>query len=432
MIGPLYRCVASVAAPALRAWLTGRQQRGKEDPARVAERMGVAGLPRPPGGLVWLHAASVGESLSILPLVARLHAQWPDVTLLFTSGTVTSARLLAERLPPGCIHQYAPIDVPAWVERFLDHWRPGAVIWVESEFWPNTLAALRTRRIPVALVNARLSPRSFARWRAMASLVRPPLDLFEPCLAQDETIAARLTALGARHVRCLGNLKFDAEPLPVDETKLEALRAAIGERPVWLAASLHPAEVPAVAAAHRTLAAEHPGLLTLVVPRHPDRGGEIADGFGAAGLTASQRTAGTAPGTSDVYVADTLGELGLFYRAARVVLIGGSLIPHGGQNPLEAARLGCALVLGPQMFNFPEITTALLAAGGAEQIAAEGDLAPTVDRLLRAPHLRDSRAAAARAVAESGRGAVDRVAAALAPLITPLAAASPEPTRARA
>jgi 3-deoxy-D-manno-octulosonic-acid transferase len=431
VIEALYRGLATAAAPGLRAWLANRQKRGKEDPARLGERMGLAGKPRPPGGLVWLHAASVGESLSALPLVARLRAQWPDVTLLFTTGTVTSAQLLAERLPPGCIHQYAPVDVPAWVERFLDHWRPGAVIWVESEFWPNTLAALRARRIPVALVNARLSPRSFARWNAVAPLIRPPLDLFEPCLAQDETIAARLTALGARHVRCLGNLKFDAEKLPVDEAAFAVLHGAIAGRPVWLAASLHPAETPAVAAAHRKIAAGHPGLLTLVVPRHPHRGAEIAAGFSASSLTTAQRSAGAAPGTTDVYIADTLGELGLFYRAASIVLVGGSLIPHGGQNPLEAARFGCALVLGPHMFNFPEITAALLAAGGAEQIADPDALGPAIESLVQNPRRSESLGAAARAVADSDRGAVERVANALAPLIAPLAA-TPEPSRARA
>lgn len=431
MIEGLYRCAAGAAAPALRLWLGTRQQRGKEDQIRLGERQGIAGQARPPGGLVWLHAASVGEALSVLPLVAQLRAQWPDVALLFTSGTVTSAQLLAERLPPGCIHQYAPLDVPAWVGRFLDHWRPGAVLWVESELWPNTLATLRARRIPVALVNARMSPRSFARWQSVASLIRPPLDLFEPCLAQDETIATRLTALGARNVRCLGNLKFDAEPLPADGAALADLQAAISGRPVWLAASLHLAESPAVAEAHRTLASRHPGLLTMVVPRHPAKGDEMAAAFAASGLTTAQRSRGMLPGSSDVYIADTLGELGLFYRVARVVLIGGSLIPHGGQNPLEAARLGGALILGPHMFNFPEITAALLAADGADQITNGPALGSAIDRLLGDAALMTRRGAAARGVAESGRGAVERVAAALAPLLAPLSS-TPEAARARA
>jgi len=431
MIGALYRSLASAGAPALRLWLVARQRRGKEDEARLGERQGIASQPRPPGGLAWIHAASVGESLSVLPLVARLREQWPDVTLLFTSGTVTSAQLLGERLPPGCLHQYAPLDVPGWVERFLDHWQPGAVLWVESEFWPNTLAALRARRIPVALVNARMSPRSFARWQKATPLIRPPLDLFEPCLAQDETIAARLTALGARQVRCLGNLKFDAEPLPADGAALANLQAAIAGRPVWLAASLHPAEVPIVAEAHRIVASHHPGLLTLVVPRHPAKGGEMAGMFAANGLSVAQRSSGALPGGSDVYIADTLGELGLFYRAAQVVLIGGALIPHGGQNPLEAARLGCALVLGPHMFNFPEITAALLASDGAERVEDAPQLGAAIARLLADPSLAGQRGSAARGVAESGRGAVERVAAALAPLFAPLSTAS-EAARARA
>ena len=431
MMESLYRGLAGAAAPALRSWLVRRQRQGKEDPARLGERQGIPGAKRPAGALVWLHAASVGEALSVLPLVARLRAHWPDVTLLFTSGTVTSAQLLAERLPPGCLHQYAPLDVPAWVEHFLDHWRPGAVIWVESEFWPNTLAALRQRRIPAALVNARLSPRSFTRWKRVAAVIRPPLDLFEPCLAQDETIARRLSALGARHVRCLGNLKFDAEPLPADEPALAAVRAAIGDRPVWLAASLHPAEVGAVAETQRSLATRHPGLLTLVVPRHPARGGEIAAAFAGSGLTVAQRSAGAAPDSADVYIADTLGELGLFYRVARIVFIGGSLIPHGGQNPLEAARLGCAVIVGPHMFNFPEITPALLAAGAAEQVADGPTLTPAVDRLLADPGLVGHRGAAAHELAGSARGAVERVASALGPLMAPLGTA-PESARARA
>lgn len=431
MIETLYRGLAGVAAPALRLWLARRRRQGKEDADQLEERLGIAGRARPSGGLVWMHAASVGKSLSVLPLTARLRQQWPEVTLLFTSGTVTSAQLLAERLPAGCIHQYSPLDVPGWVERFLDHWRPGAVLWVESEFWPNTLAILRQRRIPAALVNARMSPRSFIRWRQVSSLIRPPLDLFDPCLAQDETIAARLSALGARHVRCLGNLKFDAEPLPAAGPALVDVQAALRNRPTWLAASLHPAEVPAVADAHRALAARHHGVVTIVVPRHPAKGGEMAEAFIGRGLTVAQRSHGMMPGSADIYIADTLGELGLFYRVARAVLIGGSLIPHGGQNPLEAARLGCALVLGPHMFNFPEMTPALLAAGGAEQITEGAALSSAIDRLLTDDDLAKRRGVAARRLAESDRGAVERVASALDPLIAPLSTA-PEPDRARA
>jgi 3-deoxy-D-manno-octulosonic-acid transferase len=432
VIEPLYRGLAAAAAPLLATWLHLRQRQGKEDAARLGEREGIAGRPRPPGPLVWLHAASVGESLSVLPLVGVLRARWPEVTILFTSGTVTSAHLLAERLPAGCLHQYMPLDVPAWMERFLDRWQPGAVVWVESEFWPNAIAAIRKRGVPLALVNARMSPRSFRRWRFAAPLLRPPLDAFDPCLAQDETIAQRLSRLGARHVRCLGNLKFDAAALPVSDGELQRLRAAVGARPVWLAASIQPDETAAVTAAHRSLASRRPDLLTLIVPRHPQRGAEMAEICRAAGLAPALRSAGAAPSAATaVYIADTLGELGLFYRLARIVFIGGSLVPHGGQNPLEAARLGCAIVFGPQMFNFPEFAPALLSAQAAEQVVDATSLAPAIGRLLDDPALVGARAAAARGVAEHGRGTVERVADALAPLFQPLVA-SAEASRARA
>jgi 3-deoxy-D-manno-octulosonic-acid transferase len=432
VIEPLYRALTSAAAPWIRRWLQHRAQLGKEDPARLGERQGIAGCARPAGPLVWVHAASVGEAMSVLPLVRRLRERWPAVGILFTSGTVTSARLLAERLPAGCFHQFAPLDVPAWIARFLDFWEPEAVLWVESEFWPNTIAEIRRRGIALALINARLSPRSFTRWRLAGPLLRPPLDAFAPCLAQDETIAARLATLGARHVQSLGNLKFDAAPLPADEAELARLRAATRDRPLWLAASLHPGEAAAIAAAHRVLTATHPGLLTVVVPRHPPRAGDIAATFRAAGLTTAQRSSGAAPnGEIQVYVADTMGELGLFFRLCRIVVMGGSLVPHGGQNALEAARLDTAIILGPHMHNFPEVTAALLAAGGAEQIESASQLAPAVARLLADPALVIARAEAARRVADSGHGTVERVAAALAPLFDPLTE-RPEPEDRRA
>ena len=421
MIASLYRGLTQAATPLLSIWLERRERQGKEDAARLDERRGIAGRERPDGPLVWVHAASVGEAMSVLPLVARLRQRWPAVTVLFTSGTVTSAKLLADRLPAGCIHQYAPLDAPAWIGRFLDHWRPDGVLWVESEFWPNTIAELRRRRVPLALINARLSPRSFERWRAVRTLVRPPLEAFDPCLAQDETTAARLTALGAINVRCLGNLKFDAEPLPADDAELAKLRTAIGSRPVWLAGSVHPGEAEAVAAAHNRLAPAHPRLLTVVVPRHPARGADMAAVFRDARLRAGLRSTGAVPDTdTDVYVADTLGELGVFYRLGRIAFVGGSLVPHGGQNPLEPARLGCAVVLGPAMFNFAEATAALIAGGGAEQVTDAAGLAAAVATLLDDPAAVAARADAAKRVADAGRGTVDRVVAALSPMFEPL------------
>jgi 3-deoxy-D-manno-octulosonic-acid transferase len=417
MIEPLYRGLTRAAAPALLLWLKRRERQGKEEAARLDERRGIPGRTRPDGRLVWLHAASVGEAVSVLPLIERLRIRWPEVTILVTTGTVTSAQILAGRLPSGCIHQYVPLDVPGWIGHFLDHWRPGAVLWVESELWPNTIAEIRRRQVPLALINARLSPRSFARWRAVAPLLRAPLDAFEFCLAQDEATASRLSALGARSVQCLGNLKFDAEPLPADEAELAALRTALHGRPLWCAASTQPGEAEAVLAAHRRLAAQHEGLLTIIVPRHATRGRDIAELCRAADIRAVQRSLGAKPASDvDVYIADTMGELGLFYRLARIAFIGGSLVPHGGQNVLEAARLDTALVFGPHMHNFPEVSAALIDAGGAEQVADGEALAAAVERLLTDAKATAARAAAARRVADTGRGTVARVADALAPL----------------
>ena len=434
MIEPLYRGLTRAAAPALALWLRRRERHGKEEAARLDERRGVAGQVRPAGPLVWLHAASVGEAVSVLPLIAHLRRRWPEVTILFTTGTVTSAQLLAGRLPDGCIHQYVPLDVPDWVARFLDHWQPGGVLWVESELWPNTLSEIRRRHLPLTLINARLSARSFARWRAVAPLLRaPPLRAFDLCLAQDDATAARLKALGAPSVQCLGNLKFDAEPLGADAAELSALRQAIGGRPVWLAASIQPGETDAILAAHKVAAAHQPRLLTLIVPRHAGRGRDIAAACRAAGLRAVQRSAVRAPGPdTDVYVADTMGELGVFYRLSPVAFIGGSLVPHGGQNALEAARLGSAIVFGPHLHNFSEVTAALIEAGGAEQVDGAAALAAAIGRLLADPAAAAARAAAARRVAETGHGTVERVGDALAPLFDPLVAlVAPERRHAR-
>ncbi len=370
LAGRLWHWGATAAAPLLPLHLRRRAARGKEIPERLAERRG-EGATRPPGRLLWLHAASVGETLSILPVLQALAERAPDLTLLLTTGTVTSARLLGRRLDPALagrvIHRFVPLDVPGWVARFLDDWRPDAAAFVESELWPNLVAAARGRGIPLALVNARLSLRSARRWRLLPGLAREMAAGFTLVLAQSEADAARLRGIGATGARCLGNLKDAAPPLPADPAALRQLRQAVGERPVFLAASTHPGEEALVVAAHAALTARHPGLLTVIVPRHPDRGPAVA--AEAAGHAVARRAAGEMPGPGTaIYVADTLGELGLFYRLAQVCLVGGSLVPHGGQNPLEPARLGCPILLGPHTWNFAEPVARLLAAGGARLV----------------------------------------------------------------
>lgn len=366
-------------APLLPLWLARRVRRGKEIADRLPERQG-HGAARPPGRLVWLHAASVGESLSLLPLLAALAREAPDLEFLVTTGTVTSAALLAERLPPGLAgrvrHRFVPLDVPGWVARFLDGWRPDAAIFVESELWPNLIAAAAARGIPLGLVNARLSPRAAAAWARFPGFSARILGAFRLVAAQTEADAARLRGVGAARVQAWGNLKAAAEPLPADPATLARLRAALAGRAVFLAASTHPGEEAAILA---TLPARVPGLLTILVPRHPDRGAAVAALAGGA----PRRSLGALPGPGDaVWVADTLGELGLWYRLAGAAFVGGSLVPLGGHNPLEPALLGCPVLFGPHMGNFAEAAALLLAAGGAVQVADAVALAPAVAAVL--------------------------------------------------
>ncbi len=417
MIFGLYRALTILGGPLIGHYLRRRLKRGKEDPVRFAERLGRPGLPRPAGPLVWLHAASVGESLSLLPLVERLV---PRMAVLVTTGTVTSAKLMAERLPPGAVHQYIPVDRPGFVRAFLDHWRPDLVLWAESDFWPNLLDGIRRRAIPLVLIQGRISPKSFAGWQRARGFIRHLLSGFSLCLGQTPGDAQRLAALGAPRTECVGNLKMAVPPLPCVEAELDRLRAAIGSRPLWLAASTHPGEEALIARVHGLLRDRFPGLLTLIVPRHPQRGPEIA-----AELGANLRSAG---GTLDceLYVADTMGELGLFYRLAPIVFVGKSIAAGsggrgsaatGGQNPFEPARLGAAVLFGPSMDNFPEMAPSMVDAGAAEQVADEAGLAEAVGRLLADPALLAARRRAALAWADSEAGVLDALMDVLAPFL---------------
>lgn len=415
----LYRGAAAAAGPIVRRHLRRRLRAGKEDPARLGERFGRPSAPRPDGALVWIHAASVGEAVSVLPLVDRLRGR-AGLGLLMTTSTVTSARLLADRLPAEAVHQFAPIDRPGWVRAFLDHWRPGLALRVESELWPATLGALSARGIPAVLVNARLSPRSFRGWRCFPPAGRALLGAFALCLARSEADAARLRALGARKVRCLGDLKEAAPALPADAAALAALRRQAAGRRVWLAASTHPGEEEAAAQAHAAVRRAVPDALLVVVPRHPERGPGVARALAASGRDVRLKSRGDRAG-GEVYVADGLGELGLYFRLAEIVFMGGSLVARGGQNPLEPARLGCAILHGPHMENFAETAAAL--AGAARVVAGPDALAAALAELFADDALRARLAARAAAVAErGGRGVLDRVADALAPFVDDLVA----------
>jgi 3-deoxy-D-manno-octulosonic-acid transferase len=415
----LYRGAGRLLAPLARVYVRRRASQGKEDPDRLDERFGHASAPRPPGKLIWCHAASVGEALSLLPLLHRLLTERPAFNAVLTTGTTTSAEVVTPRLPPRARHQYAPIDVPAAVERFLGHWRPDAVLLAESEFWPGMITAVAARGTPLVLVNGRVSAQSHARWRRARPLIAGLLDCFSLCLAQSQADAGNLTDLGARTVRAVGNLKFAAPPLDAESDALAALQAQIGQRPRWLAASVHPGEDDIALAVHRRLKARHARLLTVIAPRHARRGLDMAERFRSEGHVVGLRSAGEAPGdATEIYVADTMGEMGLWFRLASVAFIGGSLVPHGGQNPLEAARLDCAILYGPHMHNFAEVVTALEQSGGGRRVADGQQLAGEVERLLfDDPAARTRMAAAAAAMATEAGGVLDRVIGEIAPLL---------------
>jgi len=414
MFLPVYRVAAQSLAPFSSLFLRRRAQRGKEDSLRLDERRGQPGLQRPAGRLAWLHGASVGEGLALLPLVDRLIDKGFNV--LVTTGTVTSARILAQRLPSGAFHQYAPLDAPGFIKTFLDHWRPDLFLLAESELWPNMICAVHARGIPIASVNARLSLRSFNRWRMAPGFIGALLSRIDICLAQSEDDAARLLQLGAPRVHAAGNLKYDVEAPPADPARLDALVKAIGPRPVWVAASTHAGEEALALLAHKTLARQFPHLLTVLAPRHVERGDEIAVLAREAGLETAQRARGEAPTrATEVYVADTMGELGLFYRLASVIFVGKSLAGRGGQNPIEPAKLGSAILHGPHVGNFVDVYAALDQGGGAFVVNDADELARRLAFLFDNPTLLRQAADLSRASVAALGGASDRVMRAIEP-----------------
>jgi 3-deoxy-D-manno-octulosonic-acid transferase len=378
-----YRALTRYAAPVAPLLLAWRTRIGKEEPARRPERYGEASVPRPSGFLVWFHAASVGEANAVLPVIDAIAAEHPEIGLLLTTGTVTSAKLARARLPKGAVHQYVPLDNQDYVRRFLKHWQPDLAVFVESEIWPNLVLETNALDVPLVLVNGRMSFRSFRRWRNRPGLSRPLFSAFGLVLAQNDRFAQRFTALGTPRTVAVGNLKADAPPPPVDLAGHKKLAAALAGRTVWLAASTHPGEDDIAAVAHLAMKKARPDLLTVIVPRHPERGPFIARLLEGANLKVALRSEGKLPEAgTDIYIADTIGELGLFYNLVPVALIGGSLVPHGGQNPVEAIKLGAAVVTGPHWRNFADAYEELLASGGAVQVSDAQSLATTALLLL--------------------------------------------------
>ncbi|MCX7338645.1 MAG: 3-deoxy-D-manno-octulosonic acid transferase [Alphaproteobacteria bacterium] len=374
---------SNLISPLIKLLIQRRLSKGLEEADRLSERYGQSSFQRPPGKVVWIHAASVGEVMSIVPFVERYTQEFPDHSILLTTTTVTGRMIAQQRLAGACIHQYAPFDVGAWVTCFLNHWTPCLCVLVESELWPNIIQQVHHRQIPLVLLNARLSDRSYRRWKKVKFAVRFMLSRFSVCLAQSPSVAERLIVLGAKNVQTIPNLKFSTQQLPVVEKEHQEWVAKLGGRPLWVAASTHEGEDAMVLLAHARLKQEFPNLLTIIIPRHPARAEGVKklclnNGYGA--MCKSENSIGL---PCEILIVDSIGELGLFFSLAKIVLMGGSFVPVGGHNPIEPALLGCAVIWGPHMHNFKDVCCVL----GESCIAVtdQDAIVPIVTDLLQNP-----------------------------------------------
>ncbi len=417
----VYRVGSIAFMPLAPLFLRWRQTQGLEDRARLKERFGQTRHVRLHGPLAWLHGASLGESQALLPLVEKLAAR--GINILVSTGTVTSAAVLAPRLPPRAVHQFIPLDVPNFVRAFLDHWRPDLVFIAESEIWPNMFLETHRRGLPLILVNARMSERSFKRWQKLPLFAMALLQKVEFCLAQSAIDAERFSQLGVAKVYVSGNLKYDVRPPPADAQALADLKARIGERPVWVAAATHAGEEEIIFDVHQKLLRKFPSLFTIVVPRHPRRGAAISELAQKRGLRCQLRSEDTrGKPVESIYIGDTVGETGLFYRLSGIAFLGKSLAGSGGQSPIEAAKLGCAILHGPNVANFTDIYERLDAAQGALPIADAETLAAALSALFGDSAKMRDMARVAGEVVENLAGSTDFIMQAIEPYIAQLMA----------
>ncbi|HOO49712.1 MAG TPA: 3-deoxy-D-manno-octulosonic acid transferase [Alphaproteobacteria bacterium] len=387
----LYKKTMTIGEPLVRMILNKRVRAGKEDPKRLEERFGQASLPRPQGVLLWVHVASVGEAQSMLPMISLFLDQNPQAHAMVTTITRTAALLLEKRLPERAFHQYLPIDRPKWVRRFMDHWAPNIVLWAESELWPFIVAEIGKRRIPAALLNARMSPKSFRNWRYARGLSEKILSSFTIILTQTDQDRYYYDQLGARSVVTSDNIKYCASPLPYDAIELSDLQKAIGDRPVWVYASTHQGEEELALETHLALVNDYPDLLTIVVPRHPERSASIESTYQERRVSYGTKTKNRTPNHEhSLFVVDTLGDLGLFYALSPIACIGRSFSDDGGggHNPLEAALLRCAVLHGPHVQNLQEIFDQMDAAQASIPLDHKDELAERLRALFASQMLR--------------------------------------------
>ena len=414
-----YRWMGAAAYPLIGGYVAWRASRGKEEASRRKERYGKTEYSRPQGPLVWMHAASVGETVSVVPLIEYILSL--GINTVLTTGTVTSAQVARERLGDRVIHQYVPLDLKPAVSRFLDHWSPDLAIIAESEIWPMTILELGARRVPQVLVNGRLSDNSFASWKKRPYLAEALFENLAHVIAQSDVDAERFLMLGARPVTVSGNLKVDSPPPPANESLLRDLRVQIADRPVWAAISTHEGEDAIAARVHTRLKNRQPDVLTIVVPRHPERAEAIAAELAELGLKIVRRSTGqpVTPDT-DIFLGDTIGEMGLYLRLTEIAFVGRSLTWEGGQNPLEPAMLGTAVLAGRNVQNFRDSYQKLLQSGGAKLVRDEEMLAGAVNYLLSNDEIRHSMMKAGEETVAQMRGALDHTITSLEPYIHPL------------
>ncbi|WP_243612327.1 3-deoxy-D-manno-octulosonic acid transferase [Shimia aestuarii] len=413
----LYQALTALGAPLAMREARKRFVETNGPLDRLSERAGRTSVARPEGRLVWIHAVSVGEFRSILGLVDRLVAD--GVHVLVTTTTATSATLAAERLPDGALHQFSPLDTPQATRRFLDHWRPDLVAFVESEIWPNQIVAAHRRGLPLVLLNARLSARSLKRWQKLSATAESLFARFSLILCQVKGTEQALALLGADAMvtSTTGDLKADADALPIDPDEAARLSALIGDRPLWVAASTHEGEEEQVSAAHRIVTGTSRESLLILVPRHPERANAIAHQLAEEGWQIARRSAGQDPGPdTQIYLADTLGETGLWYHLAPVVFVAGSFAPVGGHNPYEPAHFGCAILHGPLYANFALAYGEMTRRDACLEVEDATALGLTVAGLFQTPRLaplQDN----ARAYVTSAKNLQDDIAARLRALI---------------
>ena len=389
----IYNALITILYPlVIKRYINKRKENGKEDVKRFNERVGRPTMKRPEGKLIWLHGASVGESVSMLPLIQRILDSYPDAHVMVTTGTVTSADVMQKRLPERAFHQFIPIDNPIFTTRFVKHWHPDVALWFESELWPAMLSSIKRKNIPLILINGRISNKSFKRWQQFDFICKELLSCFTLCLGQSEEDAYRLRVLGAPNSICLGNLKYAGLPLPIDEVKREEFVSQTQNRRIWLASATHDDEEVRIAKIHKRLKEKFPNLLTVIAPRHPQRGEDIQKKINNLELKTALRSRNEkiTPQT-DVYIADTIGEMGIWYDVINIVFIGGSLIPHGGQNFMEPSRVRDAVIVGPHMHNFTDAMNRAKKADAIIQITDTEELQDMITQLFENKELLDAK-----------------------------------------